>query len=506
MLFRSRVGEVSGEFDPSQDAGLSLNFDDFRGKTSNILKARLRALIEEHKAEILSSPSVLALNNSQATIRVGRRVPIIRTLLPRGEFFAKVDITFEKVGITLNIKPRVSQSGDMVAMQIQTEVSEVREFITHQEQRVAPVIATRNVQTLAHVKNNTPFIIGGLIRNEQRDDLNRLPVLSAIPVLGGLFQKRSTETEKREDIIVLTPRVLEPLGPNRPILPKDSTRFDFMNNKLFRNSYRLKSEDVFDLGFIKENEQIQSTFARARQFAKEHPDVAGEPPFDITDTSTLPGENAVVVRMLYEIVKKLNLHERVKLENLIYFQEDAEKPAGFDVEFLEGKLQGLQDGEPFFDVGYPKKVLVLRYDLKAGSELSQITETPVASMEVKEVKNRDEVEELWEKENRIPEGEYRAEQAVLVLDSMDDIVRLKTAILVREIINVNEAILNVKNFRVGRKIVIPQLKQANERIFLIDHNVARYHYMTEFYYSAFRNRLKRYYEGLREAFRQHGGA
>ena len=504
--WRDRVGEVSGDFDPTQDEGLSLNFDDYRGKTSNILKARLKALIQEQQAEILSSPSVLALNNSQATIRVGRRVPLIRTLLPRGEFFAKVDIEFEKVGITLNIKPRVSQAGDMVAMQIQTEVSEVREWITHEDRRVAPVIATRNVQTLAHVKNNTPFIIGGLIRNESRNQWNRLPVLSAIPVLGGLFQKRSTTNEKREDIIVLTPRVLEPLGPNRPILPKDTKRFDFMNNKLFRNSYRLKSEDVFDLGFIKENEQIQSTFARAREFANEHPDVSGKPPFDALGQSMLPGEDAVVIRMLYEIVKKLELYERVKLENLIYFQEDPEKPAGFDVEFLEGKLHDIEAGEPFFENSYPKKVLVLRYDLKPGSELTQITETPVAEMEVKTVQNRDEVEELWQQENRIPEDNYHADQAVLVLDSRDDIVRLKTAILVREIINVNDAILSVKNFRVGRKIVIPQLQKANERIFLIDHNVARYHYMTEFYYSAFRNKLKRYYDGLREIFRAHGGA
>ena len=503
--WRDRVGEVSGEFDPTQGQGLSLNFDDYRGKTSNILKARLKALIEENDAEVLSSPSVLALNNSQATIRVGRRVPLIRTLLPRGEFFAKVDIDFEKVGITLNIKPRVSQTGDMVAMQIQTEVSEVREWITHEDRRVAPLISTRNVQTLAHVKNNTPFIIGGLIRNEQRNELNRLPLLSTIPVLGGLFQKKTSTTEKREDIIVLTPRVLQPLGPNRPILPKDSKRFDFMNNKLFRNSYRLKSEDVFDLDFIKDNEHIMSTYNKAGEFLAEHPELEGEPPFDITTEDTLPGEDAVVVRMLYEIVKKLKLYERVKLENLIYFQDDPDKPAGFDVEFLEGQLHGLENGEPFFDTGYPKKVLILRYDLEAGTEVGEITETPVASMEVKEVQSRDEVEALWEKENKIPADKYHPDDAVLVLDNRDDIIRLKTAILVREIINVNEAILSVKNFHVGRKIVIPQLKKADERIFLIDHNVARYHYMTEFYYSAFRNKLKRYYEGIREMFRQHGG-
>ena len=498
--WEERVGEVSGSFEAGPDQGLELLFDEYKGKTVNTLTAKLDALIQENKAEVLSSPSVLTVNNTQAVIRVGRRVPVIRSLTTGRSFVQQADVEFEKVGITLNIKPRVSQDSNIVALQIQTEVSEVDEFFRQDDRIVAPLVNTRIVSTNAHVKNNTPFIIGGLIRHESDWNTNRIPVLSSLPLLGNLFQTQSDMSEKREAIIVLTPRVLNPRGPNRPILPMDSARFDFLDNKLFRNSYRLKSDDIFDLDFITQNEDIQKTFRKGREFAHDHPEVAGEPPFSDLRSDILPGEESVIVRMLYEIVKKLDLHERVKIDNLIYFQSDPGKPAGFDVEFLQGRLRGVGAGEG----DYPRNVLILRYDLMPGGELSQITETPVAEVEVREVQSRDEVEELWAEENRIPEGNYRPQQAVLVLDNQDDLVRLKTAIVVRELISVNESRLTMRNFRVGRRIVIPEIKERNDRIFLINHNVARYHYMTEYYYAAFRNKLMRYYEGIKTKLEEYG--
>jgi len=498
--WQERVGEVSGEFKPGEESGLELSFDEYQGKTLDVLQAKLQALIEDDMAEILSSPTVLTLNNSQAVMRVGRRVPVIRQLRTGSSFVQHADVDYEKVGIMLNIKPRVSQNSDIVAMQIQTEVSDVDEYFRQDDRIVAPLVSTRLVSTNAHVKNNTPFIIGGLIRHKGESMQNRVPILSTMPVLGRLFQNQMDTHEKREVIIVLTPRVLNPTGPNRALLPMDSARFDFLDNRLFRNSYRLKSEDIFDLGFIRENESIQKTFRKGREFAKDHPEVAEDPPFSELREDVLPGEESVIIRMLYEIVKKLDLHERVKLENLIYFQSDPDKPAGFDVEFLQSKLRSVGAGEG----DYPRNVLILRYDLTPGSELSQITETPVADIEVKEVESRDEVEKLWAEENSIEEGNYHPDEAVLVLDNQDDFTRLKTAIVVREMINVNESNLTVRNFRVGRRIVIPEIQKGDDRIFLINHNVARYHYMTEYYYAAFRNKLMRYYDGIKSALKEYG--
>jgi len=505
--WENRVGEVWGSF--KAEGGvvpMRLFFDDFKGKTSDVLKAQLRALIEEREAEVLSCPSVLTLDNSQARITIGQEVPVFKTIITEWTSGAKVDVQYKKVGITLNIKPRISRDGTTVTMQIQAEVSEapLADYLEIEGEKVAPLVSTRKVETIAQVNNDTPFIIGGLIRNEAGMETDRIPILSKVPILGVLFQVKSDTTEKREVIIVLTPRVLEPQGPNRPILPKDSARFDFIDNRLFRNSYRLKADDVFDLDFVREDQHIINTFRRARELVKEEPRYAAIPPFDALAAGRLPGEEAIVIRMLYEVVHdKLKLHERLEPGHLIYFQKNPGKPAGFSVRFLERTLKKESpDGTMASFLGdrdnkkrkYPKKVLILRYGMEPGSKLARATKAPVAEVEVRVFNSRDEVEEAWYEENRL-QG-YERRRTAIFLDSPKDLERLKSAVMVREIVSTNEAILNLDNFRVGRRIAIPAIREKNERIFLIDHTVSEYHYLSEFYYAAFQNKLRTYYEGI----------
>ncbi len=85
------------------------------------------------------------------------------------------NVKFETAGITLNIRPRISQDGESVSLQILAEVSEApkADYITINGSDVAPVINRRIVETVARVNDNTPFIIGGLIRNEK--DQTRQP-------------------------------------------------------------------------------------------------------------------------------------------------------------------------------------------------------------------------------------------------------------------------------------------------------------------------------------------
>ncbi|MBS3764488.1 MAG: type II and III secretion system protein, partial [Planctomycetes bacterium] len=424
----------------------------------------------------------------------------------------KVDVDYKDVGITLNIKPRISSDGRHVSMQIQTEVSEVMDYITANNVEVAPIVNTRKAQTSAQVENNTAFIIGGLIRNEKDHTIDRIPFISRIPLIGKLFQVSSITNQKREDIIVLTPRVLEPKGPKRAVLPKGSDQFNFTDCRLFRESYRLKTDDVFDLEFIKDNETLKHVFRRSDNFLRHYPSYRNKPPFDVVGGDRMPGEEAVVVRMLYEIAKNLNIHERVKLHNLIYFEKDPGKPAGYDVVFLGHKLNEIRGNKFQKKMEYPRKVLVLRYDLEPGAVLRQITHTPAAEVEVREVQSRDEMENLWYELNRLqpPSAENKdgvvchRGQTGIVLDSMEDVERLRAAIVVREMISVNkmQSLLSVNNFKVGRKIQLPQINPDGDRIFLVDHNVSRYHYYTDFYYAAFQNKLRNYYERMREIFKE----
>jgi len=584
------------------------------------LKATIRMILDEGQGEVLSSPQVLVLNNRNAVIQVIHEVPVFQTLITQRT--TEVKISFKTVGIMLNIKPRISRDDSTVAMQILVEVSEApREdyivvAVRGEQQSVAPLISRRIVQTVARVKNNTPFIIGGLIRNEKARTLGRVPVLSRIPILGVLFKNRTRRQERNEVIIVLTPRVISSEGGNRPVLPKDTARFDFLNNQLFRNSYRLKADDVFDLEFLEQNPTLRAAFRRVHEFVVEHPEYASRSPFKEMADGVIPGEDAVVVRMIYEVVKKLGLHELLDPERIIFFQQppsfdvdwlarqieqrspdgtlsgyfsrpypkevplihvrlqgdrgresalkaaegrvewlsvaneqelskiiatanaggaerqsfvfcpksegelDAMRaagmelyrlgdwtPAGFRVVFLNGLLSkyspdGTVDG--YFNRPYPKDVLFFRYKVPEG-QLKEALQSPVAHVEAVRVQSREEVESRLLDINRLGD-DYRYREFAFVLDTRKDLDRLKAAICLREVAKVNnfEELMMLRNFRVGRRIVIPQLAGENERIFLIDQSVARYFFESDYYYTVLKERLEAGYRIVDEVLRRGG--
>jgi Flp pilus assembly secretin CpaC len=474
------------------------------------LRTTIKMILEEGNAEVLSSPSVLVMDNRNAQVQVVRDVPIVESLVR--ENTTDFDVRFETVGVILNIKPRISQEGDTVAMQVLAEISEApeEEFLVLQGQSVAPTINRRIVSTMARVRDNTPFIIGGLIRNEKATEIDRIPWISRIPVLGRLFQRRTDRHEKREVIVVLTPRVLKPSGTDRPVMPKDSERFDFLDNRLFRNSYRLKAEDVFDLGFLENNETIQRTMERARRFVNRRPQYADRSPFKEMVAGIIPGEDSVVMRMLYEVVRyKLKTHQDIKAENLIVFRRDPDSPAGFDVTWLADEIlkPASPDGtlEGYYRREFPKEVLFLRFQLPVEGGLDAALRAPACTLEWVEAEDEEELEQHLLEINQLDE-DYRYHEFACVLNEQGDMERLKTAVVLREIAKVNDfsELLRLSNFRVGRRLIIPEFDGPTERVLLIDHNVAEFFYKTDYYYHALRDRLEHGYEVIEEAITGEG--
>lgn len=474
---------------------------------ARLLSATLKAVIDKRMGEVLSSPSILTLDNRQARISIIEDIPIIESSTVTGGT-VQVKVRFEKVGITLNIKPRVSSDGAWVTMQIKTEVGEapLEDFITIGGEPVAPVINRRQVETIARIRNNTPFIIGGLIRKEKSATQQRIPIISAIPVLGNLFKIRSDRMIRREVIIVLTPRVLEPESPHRPVLPKDTKRFDFLDTRLFRNSYRLKAEDVFDLGFVMRNDRVGGIIRRARAYLERHPQRRFDPLFSQFGTGRIPGEQVFVIRMIYEIIQELAVHEDVAPERIIFFSPDKTKPAGFRVEWLKkvfARRQGEDETHPL-ERPYPKDVLLLRYRRSREEGVKELLAEQVADWEWVRVEGREEAEKLLYDYSRA-EGWVRDKAAVLLADRKD-LVRLQTAVALRETVNVNSFgdVLNLENFQVGRRIVMPELDPGGERHFLIEFDVADYFFQSDFYYETFQDIFRHSYEGIRDVLEREG--
>jgi len=442
----------------------------------------IRALIREGKAQVLSRPSVLTLNNRQSTIRVGEDVPIASSL--QGNSYNSVtafNFSYLSTGILLNIRPRIDESGKEVTMMIDTVVSapvpnediELRSTDGTTILAKAPTISTRRVQTYGRIPNNTPLIIGGLVANEKISTKDKIPLLGDLPLIGGVFRSEKTETEKREVIIVLTPHVLPGKEEVRRSQPKDEDFFDSFGNDLFRDSYRIRSDDVFDLTFLLENERIVSYRNLAREAVQKNFRLGEVEPYRSFVQDSIPGEQMLVTRMIYEVIKRLNIEKEIAQSNIIYF--GSQQVGGYDVKFLDELVKG-NGKEGVRDFGDKALAMIFHYDGKSlGSE-------PVPEVKEVECRNRDDWgTKLWELNQPDENGNDR--HTVLIKDGRD-IVRLRRALALKKIVVLNggQDHMRLKNFSIGKTLLMPELK--SNQIHVIDSETAMFFFHTEHYYAS----------------------
>lgn len=170
----------------------------------------LQALSEEGKVDIRSRPQVAALSGHSANIEIGqtqyfilRKETPVRS--PEGGAIVQETERFEKIeaNVSLEITPWVTSSGE-VTTEIRPEFSQpVGEFSSD----TPPTINTRILESTVRLKEGETIILGGLIRDEKNVQKNKIPILGSIPLLGRLFRSQSTNTEKSELVIYLTPHV-----------------------------------------------------------------------------------------------------------------------------------------------------------------------------------------------------------------------------------------------------------------------------------------------------------
>jgi len=167
----------------------------------------VRALETDSDANILSTPTLLTLDNEEAKIIIGQNVPFItgQYALSGAATTPTPFQTVERrdVGLTLRIRPQISEGGT-VRLQIYQEVSSVQDTTNP-----AGVITNkRAVESTVLVDDREIIVIGGLIQDTVRDDVEKVPLLGDIPLLGGLFQYRTRSRSKTNLMVFLRPTVL----------------------------------------------------------------------------------------------------------------------------------------------------------------------------------------------------------------------------------------------------------------------------------------------------------
>jgi general secretion pathway protein D len=171
--------------------------------------ATLRALATQNKLDVLSRPYILASNNQLATITVGQVVPIVTNTRVTDTGQTINSITYQDIGIILNVTPHINPDG-LVILDVAPEISQLTtSTIPISENLNAPVFDLRSADSRVGIKDGQTIVIGGLMEDKKTTDVQKVPLLGDIPLVGMLFKRTVTQKTKTELLIFLTPHVAQ---------------------------------------------------------------------------------------------------------------------------------------------------------------------------------------------------------------------------------------------------------------------------------------------------------
>jgi len=487
LEFSGSTGSVSGAFERSGTLGPRQGTFIFSRDTFTdfgAFSASLEALQESGDAEILSSPSVLVLNDRQARIQVGRQIPVSRTTATTSAVTKGVE--YFPIGIVLNLRPRIDRERSEVTMQIETIISSISpESAAKLEQSsgditFSPIVDNRQVETYVRVADGTPFIIGGLLSTEEQETRISLPYVSQIPFIGRLFSRERTERQHREVIVVLTPHIVPKDARSFSyLIPKDSDIFDRFDYTLFRNAYRVRDDEVWDLRFIQASPVLEGIVDRISQHGQQDVTMLRQEPFASFLAGRIPGEEVLVRTMLTDIIRNLDYGAEVDLGKVFFF-EATDGNNLVDRGFNDALGATLQDAGQAILLGYDAAAEARDDGSYFTYPFATISEEPIP------VDEQDRVDFLRAANPVGDDGLPRKWTISLATEA--DVNHLRDVLILKSILDLNNKLpLTLEAFQPGLQILFPSREDMANRYHLIDSDVAQYFYETSSsqYYPAF---------------------
>lgn len=220
--FRNSSGQEITKANPSfstEESGFQVGFVNKYVRTLNGLVLPdlgivLTALREDSNSNVISTPSMLTLDNEEAEIVVGQEVPFITgsftqggTDLPNANPFQTIER--KEVGLTLRITPQIN-AGGAILLEVSQELSRISPTIVEGASDL--ITDKRTINTKVLVDDGQIIVLGGLIRTDEKDTYERTPVLGDIPYLGALFRKKTKNKDKINMMIFLRPTIVRNPG------------------------------------------------------------------------------------------------------------------------------------------------------------------------------------------------------------------------------------------------------------------------------------------------------
>jgi general secretion pathway protein D len=167
------------------------------------------ALSAVTKVRIVSSPSVLVLENETATIKIGDQVPVKTSTLDKGADGVTNSFEYRDTGVILTVKPRVTASG-IVTIELGQQLSSVTAGSgSSTTEKENPTFSQRSITSKVSVPSTQTVLLGGLISGAETRTKDSVPGVNRIPIIGELIGKTDNSAKRNELIVFITPQIIE---------------------------------------------------------------------------------------------------------------------------------------------------------------------------------------------------------------------------------------------------------------------------------------------------------
>lgn len=201
----------------------------------------LNFLKSNNQTNILSTPQIMALDNEESTIEVGREVAVGFTQQNSMQGTQQTMPQYKDATTKLKIKPFISPASDDVRLKIEQTINEAEAG----DLKDTMSIAKRNINTNIVVPNGDTAVLGGLMKDSETVQIMKVPILGDIPILGWLFKSRSVKKVKNNLLVFLTPKIIRNAKDNKDIVDKKlDERLSFIKQNGGRDPYGKKIDQL----------------------------------------------------------------------------------------------------------------------------------------------------------------------------------------------------------------------------------------------------------------------
>lgn len=176
------------------------------GMASSIT-SMINLLVQNGDALVLAEPSLSCRSGGSARFVAGGELPI-----PQTSGLGNVSVSFKEYGVKFDVSPVASHTG-VIAAKIATEVSAVNFDVLVKD---VPGITKRRAETEVNLREHETLVIAGLVSEESMKNVDQLPALGDLPILGNLFRSRAFRERRTELVVFITPRFVDPEPPSEP--------------------------------------------------------------------------------------------------------------------------------------------------------------------------------------------------------------------------------------------------------------------------------------------------